>query len=508
MRVLTADAMRMLDAAACAKFTEIELMRRAGRAIAALARTQCAKGRVVGLAGGGNNGGDALAALAELEASSYERIAFSLDPGDKASDARRDAEQRAREAGVVIHPINADAIAQASASSALFLDGLLGVGARAPMRDDIRALTRAINTRAQGAVLAIDVPTGLNATTGIAENDAIIARATIAVGALKLGLLLEDARPYVGELWFDDIGMDDKTLDASASYEYAVLDETSAAALLPARPPDADKRTAGAPLIIAGSKQFPGAAVLSARAAARAGAGYVTVATPRNAAATLRGHLIEQVVIAFDDDDPQRAVDDILSAAKRHGAIGIGPGLGLSENIGKIVRGVIIGSTLPTVIDAGGFFHLAKHLDILRGKNAVLTPHAGEFARLSGAGSFASRERLTRLRAFVREHGITTLLKGQTTLVDDGGRVYLNTTGTQTLATAGAGDVLTGMIATLLAQELPAFEAASLAAYWHGNAARIAAAHRPIGVVAGDLPDVLGKAAPQKTPPIMPMRVF
>jgi hydroxyethylthiazole kinase-like uncharacterized protein yjeF len=171
------------------------------------------------------------------------------------------------------------------------------------------------------------------------------------------------------------------------------------------------------------------------------------------------------------------------------------------------VRGVILNATLPMVIDAGGFFHLAKHLDILRGKNAVLTPHAGEFTRLSGAGSFASRERLTHLRAFVREHGITTLLKGQTTLVDDGGRVYLNTTGTQTLATAGTGDVLTGMIATLLAQERSPFEAASLAAYWHGNAARVAAAHRPIGVVAGDLLDVLANAAPQTTPS-MPMRVF
>lgn len=507
MRVLTADAMRMLDAAACAKYTDIELMRRAGRAIAAVVRTRYAKGRVVAVAGGGNNGGDALAALAELDASSYERVALILDPGDKASDARRDAEQRAREAGVVIHPVNDDTLAHATASSAFFLDGLLGVGARPPMRDDIRALTRVVNAHAQGAVLAIDVPTGLDATTGIAQNDAIIARATIAVGALKLGLLLEHARPYVGELWFDDIGMDDKTLDASASYEYTVLDETSAAALVPARLPDTDKRAAGAPLIIAGSKQFPGAAVLSARGAARAGAGYVTVATPRNAEATLRGHLIEQVVIAFDDDDPQRAVDDILSAAKRHGAIGIGPGLGLSENIGEIVRGVIGACTLPLVIDAGCFFHLAKHLDILRGKNAVLTPHAGEFARLAGASSFGSQERLSRLRAFVREHGVTTLLKGQTTLVDDGGHVFLNTTGTQTLATAGTGDVLTGMIATLLAQERSPFEAASLAAYWHGNAARVAAAHRPIGVVAGDLLDVLASAAPKKTPP-MPIRIF
>jgi hydroxyethylthiazole kinase-like uncharacterized protein yjeF len=499
--------MRALDAAACATFTDVALMRRAGRAIAAVVRTQYAKGRVVGLAGGGNNGGDALDALAELDASTYERIALVFNPGEKASNARRDAERRAREAGVAILPVDEENIEQATASPAFFLDGLLGVGARSDMHASIRAVTRAVNARAHGAVLAIDVPTGLNGTTGVAEDDAIVARATVCIGALKLGLLLEHARPYVGKLWFDDIGMDDKAFDAHASSEYVTLDETSAAALLPARPFDADKRTAGAPLIIAGSKQFPGAAVLSARAASRAGAGYVAVATPRNAAASLRAHLVEQIVIAFEDDDPQHAVDDILDAGKRYGAIGIGPGLGLSDNMGKIVRGVILGSTVPMAIDASAFFHLAKHLDILRGKSVVLTPHAGEFARLSGTGSCTSQERLTRLRAFVRERGVTTLLKGQTTLVDDGTRVYVNTTGTQALATAGTGDVLTGMIATLLAQGMQPFEAASLAAYWHGRAARIAAAQRPIGVVASDVLDVLAKAIPHAAPP-MPMRIF
>jgi ADP-dependent NAD(P)H-hydrate dehydratase / NAD(P)H-hydrate epimerase len=507
MRVLTMEAMRALDTAACAALTDVELMRRAGRSTAAIARTCHLKRRIVGLVGYGNNGGDALAALAELDAS-YERIALLFDAGDRASDARRDAEQRARSAGVLYRRATPENITSIIASANFFLDGLLGIGARSGMPEEIRAVTRAVNENVKKTVLAIDVPTGLDATTGIPESDAIKAHATIALGALKLGLLLEDARPHVGELWFDDIGMGNSRFDAAASSAYTTLDETSAAALLPKRAANADKRVAGAPLIIAGSEQFPGAAVLCARAAARSGAGYVTVATPMSAATVLRTHFIEQVVIAFDEATPERTIENILGASRRYGSIALGPGLGLSEAIGTIVRGVILGSTLPIVVDAGGLFHLTRHLDILHGKNVVLTPHAGEFTRLSGNEACPSSERLPRLRAFVREHGIVTMLKGQTTLVDDGSRVYLNTTGTQALATAGTGDVLTGIIATLLAQGKTPFEAASLAAYWHGRAGQIAASRQPSGVIAGDVIDALAQALPKHTALTMPTRIF
>jgi ADP-dependent NAD(P)H-hydrate dehydratase / NAD(P)H-hydrate epimerase len=319
---------------------------------------------------------------------------------------------------------------------------------------------------------------------------------TVTLGAAKPGLLLEPARERSGELWYARIGIDDSVL-AAASRAYAALDDEAFMDALPARAANADKRSAGAPLIVAGSAQFPGAAVLCARAAARAGAGYVTVAAPSGAAAALRAHLIEQVVVEIPGDaSVERAVDELLEIEKRNTAVAIGPGLGLDDRTGEIVTTFLARSTLPAVIDASALFHLAKRLEALRGKPVVVTPHAGEFARLSGKGTVAPDERVARVREFVGRTGITTLLKGRDTIVDDGTTVHLNATGTNALATAGTGDVLTGTIATLLAQGLSPVDAARAGAYWHGLAGQLAARRRRVGVIAGDVADALAAALP------------
>jgi NAD(P)H-hydrate epimerase len=204
--------------------------------------------------------------------------------------------------------------------------------------------------------------------------------------------------------------------------------------------------------------------------------------------------LVEQVVVAYNDDKPARAIDQIIDVARHCSSIGIGPGLGLTPEMGEIVRGLLAATDLPIVADASALFHLSKYLELLRGKRAVLTPHAGEFARLSGKGTLKEEERIERLRAFVTQYGITTLLKGHVTLIDDGTVTHVNTSGDPALATAGTGDVLTGMIATLLSQGLAPVDAARAAAFWHGRAGTAARKQRPIGVVAGDIPDVLGGA--------------
>jgi len=279
---------------------------------------------------------------------------------------------------------------------------------------------------------------------------------------------------------------------------FSILENKTFLQLLPKRDADSDKRSAGAPLIVAGSSQFPGAAVLCALGAARAGAGYVTVATATGAADALRAHLIEQVVVTISDDvSAKEAAEDIVSIAGRNGSIGIGPGLGLDDRTGKIVRGIITKNILPMVIDASALFHLAKHLDELHDKPIVLTPHEGEFARLSGRGTIAKGEREQRLREFVDRTGITTLLKGNDTLIYDGSTMHVNPTGTNTLATAGTGDVLTGIIATLLSQGLSPVDAARVGAYWHGLAGQTAAKRRPIGVIASDIIDALAEAVPK-----------
>ncbi len=487
MIVLDAKGMRAFDAEQVAHRGEITLMRDAGVAIAALVPRYRREGSIIGVAGPGNNGGDVFAALA-LVPQAFERIVYAL-PAERESEARADAVLRARASGVEIRAIDGAAKLRGLADAGIILDGLLGVGSHLPLTEPMNKIADAIN--ASGApVLAIDLPSGVDASTGALDPMAVHADATVTIGALKLGLLLDPARKATGDLWLAPIGF-------PSTYQGVVahcLSDAEFRALVPERAQNAEKREAGAPLVIAGSEQFPGAAVLCARAAARTGAGYVTVAIPQAAAAAVRAHLLEQTVVTYDPSDIGGSVETIVGVARHYGSLAIGPGLGLSDAMGTIVREVIKNVDLPMVIDATGLFHLAKHLDVLFRKRTVLTPHAGEFARLSGKGTVPESDRVTRLHAFVQEHGVTTLLKGRATLVHDGLALHVNTSGTSALATAGTGDVLTGMIGTLLSQGVEPVDAARAAAYWHGIAGQLAAKKRPIGVVAGDVIEEIAAA--------------
>jgi ADP-dependent NAD(P)H-hydrate dehydratase / NAD(P)H-hydrate epimerase len=493
--VLTPEQMRAADAAAIGVAGEDALMREAGRQLARCLRdANSGFKRIVAFAGPGNNGGDAFAALAEVEPD-FERIVHAA-PIAKPSKAREAAMARAREAGVLFRPLpETQDAAHAALDSAIGVDGLFGTGAHLPMPEAYRVLARALDAR-RGFVLAIDIPSGIDALTGAVSDDAVRATVTVTIGAAKPGLFLDPAHELVGELWYAPIGIDEAIL-SSQQRTFAALDDAAFVRLLPQRPALADKRGAGAPLVIAGSAQFPGAAVLCARAAARAGAGYVTVATPHAVANVLRGHLIEQVVVELSDDaSPESVVETLLDISQRNSSVAIGPGLGLDERTGVIVTEFLERNTLPVVVDASALFHLAKTIGVLHGKAAVVTPHAGEFARLSGKGTIREGERVSRLREFVERTGITTLLKGHDTLIYDGKTMYLNATGTNALATAGSGDVLSGIIATLASQGLAVVDAARAGAYWHGLAGQYAAEFRSVGVVAGDVIDALSDAIP------------
>jgi len=487
MIVLDAKGMREFDAQQVRERGEIALMRDAGVAIAGLVPRYRRDGFIAGIAGPGNNGGDVFAALAVLSPA-FERIVYAL-PATNESEARADAVARARASGVEIRPIQSAAQLRGLADAGIILDGLLGVGSHLPLTEPMNKIAEAIN--ASGApVIAIDLPSGVDASTGALDPMAVRADATVTIGGLKLGLLLDPAREAAGDLWLAPIGF-------PSTYEGVVahcLSDAEFRAIVPERSQSSEKREAGAPLILAGSEQFTGAAVLCARAAARAGAGYVTVAIPHAAAPVLRAHLVEQTIVTYDPDDVGASVETIVDVARRYGSLAIGPGLGASDSMGTIVREVIKRVDVPMVIDATGLFHLAKHLDVLHHKHAVVTPHAGEFARLSGKGTVVESERIARLRAFVQEHTVTTLLKGRATLIYDGLTLHVNPSGTSALATAGTGDVLTGMIGTLLSQGAEPADAARAAAYWHGIAGQLAAKKRAIGVVAGDVIEELAAA--------------
>ncbi|MGH7715993.1 MAG: NAD(P)H-hydrate dehydratase, partial [Vulcanimicrobiaceae bacterium] len=501
MIVLDAKGMREFDAGQARERGAIALMREAGAALAALVPRYRREGCIMGIAGPGNNGGDVFAALAALP-QAFERIVYAL-PAPSETEARADSVARARASGVEIRAIQGAAELSGLAGAGIILDGLLGVGSHLPLIEPMTKIAEAIN--ACGApVIAIDLPSGVDASTGAIDPMAVRANATLAIGALKFGLLLDPARDAAGDIWLAPIGF-------PSTYQGVVahcLADAEFRALVPQRSQNTEKREAGAPLVLAGSEQFPGAAVLCARAAARTGAGYVTVAIPHEAAATVRARLVEQTVVTYDPNDVGASVETIVDIARRYGSLAIGPGLGASDSMGTIVREVIKRVDLPMVIDATGLFHLAKHLDVLHHKYAVLTPHAGEFARLSGKGTVAESERVARLHAFVQEHNVITLLKGRATLVYDGLTTHVNPSGTSALATAGTGDVLTGMIGTLLSQGAAPVDAARAAAYWHGIAGQLAAEKRPIGVVAGDvieeIPTAYGRQSGAiASPPVM-----
>ena len=386
-------------------------MRNAGRRIAERLRAISTPQRpIVAFAGPGNNGGDAFAALAEL-APAYECI-VAADPAGAARQARAAAEARAAAAGVCVLPLPDERASGTRDARRRDRSRRTLRNRRATAASRIVSSSRAGLDARERPVLAIDIPSGIDALTGAASDDAVRASVTVTLAAAKPGLLLDPARGYVGELWCGRIGIDDSIL-AAQPREFATLDDDEFLRLLPLRAADTEKYTAGAPLIIAGSAQFPGAAVLCALGAARAGAGYVTVATPSAARTALRAHLVEQVVVELADDAPPEAIaQELVEISKRNGAVAIGPGLGLDDRTGEILAHFLEANQLPTVIDASGLFHLSKRLELLRGKPCVVTPHAGEFARLSGRGTVAPGTRVERIREFVDRTGITTLLKG------------------------------------------------------------------------------------------------
>ncbi len=498
--------MRAADAQACAEVGDVALMRAAGECIAQVAKQYAREPTAVAFAGAGNNGGDAFAAMACMDG--FQRTIYAQE-AKTPSDARADAERRALESGVRLMPFpqTKQEALQAMHGAGIVIAGLVGTGARLPL-DPLHANVVEAANPSGVSVLAIDIPPGIDAELGRIVEPALRPTVTVTLGALKIGLLLAPARSYVGDLWLADIEMPAETIEGQHSGIQA-LNDAEFLALLPRREQASDKRSAGAPLIVAGSQQFPGAAILCAMGAARAGAGYVTVATPKAAAPALRTHLIEQVVVEIEPDgDADRTVSDLLELAKRSSSVGLGPGLGLDDRTGEIVREFCRRVDLPLVVDASGLFHFAKHLEILRDKKAVLTPHAGEFARLSGKGTVREEDRIARLREFVDRTGVTTLLKGQTTLVYDGTTLHVNTTGSSALATAGTGDVLTGLISTLLAQGLHPVDAARAGAYWHGLAGKHAQKDRARGVIARDVYESLAAALPAAAKPERLTRVF
>jgi hydroxyethylthiazole kinase-like uncharacterized protein yjeF len=427
--------------------------------------------RVTLLVGTGNNGGDALLAGAHLAGRGVRVTAVLLDP----ARAHPAGLATLRRVGGRTLPAGPDA-AQVIGRADLVLDGILGIGGRGGLRPDAADLVRAAAESA-AITVAVDVPSGVDADTGAVEGAAFPAMHTVTFGAVKPGLMVGEGRGAAGQVHLIDIGLGPYLPPATA---FSLTDADAAARLEPPSAGD-DKYSQGVVGVIAGSATYPGAGVLCTGAALRTRPGLVRYAG--TAADGVRAAWPEAIVTAGRPAD-----------AGRVQAWVVGPGMGTDDDA-RSVLAEVLATDLPVLIDADALTMAAAEPSLVRGRTAptVLTPHDREFARF---GSEVGTDRIGAARRLAADLGCVVLLKGDATVIAGAdGTAFVNATGTPWLATAGTGDVLSGIGGALLATDLPAVEAAAVAAHLHGRAGQLAAERGPL--IAGDLvrrlPDAVGR---------------
>ncbi|HKE99159.1 MAG TPA: NAD(P)H-hydrate dehydratase [Actinomycetes bacterium] len=482
------------DRAAQAAGTPVAtLMGRAGAALAAAARELLggtAGRQVVALAGRGHNGGDALEALARLARRGAGVEALVTGELDRLDAEGRRCVALVRAAGGrvrVFTPERAHRLLGAGAAD-LVVDGLLGTGSSGAPRGAVGEAIAATGGTA-APVLAVDIPSGVDGSTGEVPGPAVHAAVTVTFQAVKPGHVLAPGSLHAGRLLVADIGLPLQT-------GWEVSEAAGLAPLVPVPRGELHKRSRGVLLVVAGASGMAGAATLAGRAARRAGVGLLVLAAPASAGARVGAAVPEALTVALPERDGAVA-EGAAGALERWlgeaDALAVGPGLGRADFTGRAVLEVL-GAEVPAVVDADGLFALGTG-EPLAGRRAptVLTPHAGEFARLA-PGARGTRLDLAAGRA--RQWRATVLLKGNDTVIaEPGGRLAVNPTGTAVLATGGTGDVLTGVVGALLAQGLEPFDAARLAAFVHGRAGALASrALAPVSVAAGDVADHLPAA--------------
>ena len=467
--LLPAADVRAAEQPLLASLPEGTLMHRAatGLATVCLRLLGSAYGRRVALlVGTGNNGGDALHAGAVLARRGVHVTAVLLEP-DRAHAGGLAALRRA---GGRVVPAGAPEVATLVERADLVLDGMLGIGGRGGLRRGAAELARAAADGAAIAV-AVDVPSGIDADTGAVEGAAFPAQHTVTFGAVKPGLVVGEGRGFAGEVHLVDIGLGPH-LPPAAAWQ---LTDADVAARLPGPSAGDDKYSQGVVGIVAGSATYPGAGVLCTGAALRTRPGLVRYAG--TAADGVRASWPEAIV-----------TDGRPADAGRVQAWVVGPGMG-TDDAARSVLAEVLATDLPVVVDADALTLAAADPALLRGRpsgssrRTVLTPHDREFARF---GSDVGGDRIAAARRLAARLGTVVLLKGDATVVaDPDGTAFVNATGTAFLATAGTGDVLSGIIGAMLATEIPALEAAAVAAHLHGRTGQLAAERGPF--VAGDL---------------------
>ena len=445
-----------------------DLMARAALGLARVAAGIAADGPVRAVVGKGNNGGDGRVAARILAEDGHAvDVVDGTEPFDPAE----------------------------LEGSGVVLDCLLGTGFEGEPREPIASAIWAIN-RQDAPVVACDVPSGVNASTGGVAGEAVRADATATFHGPKVGLYVEPGKGHAGKVEVVEIGI---PRGFPAPVEAGLVSER-VLGLYPHRSRSGSKFESGVVVVVGGSMGLTGAPTMAARSAQRAGAGYVQVAVPEPVQPAVDLRLLEQMSRGLPDDDgfhTPAGVADVEEMAERAGAVVLGPGLGRAEAAQEFARAVAVAVEAPLLVDADGLNAHAGRLELFRERDAptVLTPHEAELGRLLGEEpEEIAAHRVRYAREAAEQSGAVVVLKGDDTIVArPGGPLAISPGGSPALATAGTGDVLSGLIGALLAKRMDAFEAAALGVLAHARAAEAAAVERlgPDHVMAGDVIEAL-----------------
>ncbi len=509
MKVVTAKEMREIDRKTIVEYgiPGMVLMERAGLAVSRRIKELFGRRKIVVISGRGNNGGDGLVVARHLVNEGWDaRVFLAAERQEMSADAQ--AQCRIAEAfGVPLRSI-AELLSEhrtVLGPHVAVVDALFGTGLTKPLSGIEADVVKLINGCGL-PILSIDIPSGISSDDGQVLGTAVKATCTVTFGLPKRGHLLHPGASCAGRLFIEDIGFPRGLLEAE-TLTVDWLERSAVARMVPRRDAYSHKGHYGHVLIVAGSKGKTGAARMAAAACMRSGAGLVTLGVPASLSDVFQSVVTEEMTLALPDTKEgalsSRASGVLLDFVRRNArTVAIGPGTGVTEYMKKILLDLVVKSPCPVVIDADGIRCLQGRADILRGASApvVLTPHPGEMESLlreSGMTVFEiEKDRIKAALFCAKECGAHVVLKGVPTVIaHPDGRVFINATGNPGMASAGSGDVLTGMVAGLLAQTGDPLRACILGVYLHGLAGDVAASRKGHhSLIASDIIDAIPSA--------------
>jgi len=507
MKVVTRDEIRRIDKRAIEEYgiSGLILMENAGLQVSLEILehySPLAQKRVAIIAGKGNNGGDGFVVARHL----YNRgIRVEVYLIGESTEIKGDARVNLdilKKIGIPLYErVTSNDLSAPLRYTDIIVDAIFGTGLSSEIKNPYSDVINAINS-SRKPVVSIDVPSGVDSDTGEILGVAVKADITVTFALPKRGLLVFPGAEYAGILKIGDIGIP-KRIIGEEDIRVNLLTRDEVRASLPPRRPDSYKTSFGHLLVMAGSPGKTGAAAMTSLSALRVGAGLVTLATPKSLNEIFESKLTEVMTLPLPETDDltisDKAEEIIYQILPKMAVIAIGPGLSIHPETTRVVRHLVKRSEIPMVIDADGINALIGHLDILKEAKAplILTPHPGEMARLLGiTPKDIQKDRIGIAQRFAKENRVFLVLKGARTIISDPhGDIFINPTGNPGMATAGTGDVLTGMISGLIAQGMEPLTAAKTGVYLHGLTGDISAEEfGEMGMIAGDMIERIPKA--------------